>query len=356
MSKKKIAVLGGGIGSLSAAIGITNKPGWQEEYEITVYQMGWRLGGKCASGRRPPYDRIEEHGLHIWIGFYDNAFRMIQAAYSELDRPPSCPVRTWQDALKPHNFVVLEEFFKGKWYHIPINFPTNNLVPGDSNPHPDLAQYVTMALKAVHSFLSGHMRAREIHTDGKPDHPFLRLVGKLFKLPVEFAEGAVLGTLGLLVAALDIMPLNLVAESPEHKDKIGELLTSVVTAMRNELYHLIENDAELRHAFQAVDIVMAVIRGLIEDHVFSDPNLLDCLDNIEFRAWLMKHGAEESSAHSGFIRALYDLAFGYVDGDVDQPDMAQRFNLLEDASRNGRYCHCANVRNFKEAGRQIPIL
>ena len=27
------------------------QPGWQDRYEITVYQMGWRLGGKGASGR-----------------------------------------------------------------------------------------------------------------------------------------------------------------------------------------------------------------------------------------------------------------------------------------------------------------
>jgi len=32
------------------------------KYAITIYQMGFRLGGKGASGRGPS-DRIEEHGL-----------------------------------------------------------------------------------------------------------------------------------------------------------------------------------------------------------------------------------------------------------------------------------------------------
>ena len=36
----------------------------------------------------------------------------------------------------------------------------------------------------------------------------------------------------------------------------------------------------------------------------------------------MKHGASQMSAYSGSIRALYDLAFGYVDGDASRPDMA----------------------------------
>jgi len=58
--------------------------------EITVYQLGWRLGGKLASSRRvdgPP--RIEEHGLHVWSGFYENAFWMMQDVYRAIgdDRP-----------------------------------------------------------------------------------------------------------------------------------------------------------------------------------------------------------------------------------------------------------------------------
>src|SRR5262245_42435096 len=46
--KQKIAVLGGGLGSLSTVYGLTSQPGWDEKYDITVYQMGWRLGGKGA--------------------------------------------------------------------------------------------------------------------------------------------------------------------------------------------------------------------------------------------------------------------------------------------------------------------
>jgi len=52
--KQKIAVLGGGAASLSAVFQLTSVPGWQQRYEITVYQLGWRLGGKGATGRDPP--------------------------------------------------------------------------------------------------------------------------------------------------------------------------------------------------------------------------------------------------------------------------------------------------------------
>ena len=63
---KQIAVLGGGISSLAAVFELTSVPNWREHYDITVYQMGWRLGGKGASGRNPKLaNRVEEHGPHF---------------------------------------------------------------------------------------------------------------------------------------------------------------------------------------------------------------------------------------------------------------------------------------------------
>jgi uncharacterized protein with NAD-binding domain and iron-sulfur cluster len=59
-TRQKIAVLGGGLGSLTTVYGLTSEPGWRDKYDITVYQMGWRLGGKGASGRnRQQNMRIE---------------------------------------------------------------------------------------------------------------------------------------------------------------------------------------------------------------------------------------------------------------------------------------------------------
>ena len=48
----EVAILGGGAGSLTAAFELTATPELRERYDVTVYQLGWRLGGKGASGRR----------------------------------------------------------------------------------------------------------------------------------------------------------------------------------------------------------------------------------------------------------------------------------------------------------------
>lgn len=44
--KRKVAILGGGAGTLAAAFELSSLPGWQDRFEITVYRLGWRLGGK----------------------------------------------------------------------------------------------------------------------------------------------------------------------------------------------------------------------------------------------------------------------------------------------------------------------
>ncbi|MCU0687574.1 MAG: NAD(P)-binding protein, partial [Polyangiaceae bacterium] len=92
---RKIAVLGGGAGALAAAFALTDTPELRARHRVTVYQMGWRLGGKGASGRnRRIADRVEEHGLHVWGGFYENAFALLRRCYDELARPSNAPLAT----------------------------------------------------------------------------------------------------------------------------------------------------------------------------------------------------------------------------------------------------------------------
>ena len=51
MTKRKIVILGGGVGSLVTAHYLSRTPELREKFDVTLYQMGWRLGGKGASGR-----------------------------------------------------------------------------------------------------------------------------------------------------------------------------------------------------------------------------------------------------------------------------------------------------------------
>jgi uncharacterized protein with NAD-binding domain and iron-sulfur cluster len=97
----RVAVVGGGCAALTTAFELT-RPEHEGRFEVTVYQMGWRLGGKGASGRGVS-DRIEEHGLHLWLGFYENAFRLMRECYQERrELLPGSRFTDWRDAFRPH--------------------------------------------------------------------------------------------------------------------------------------------------------------------------------------------------------------------------------------------------------------
>jgi uncharacterized protein with NAD-binding domain and iron-sulfur cluster len=94
---------------MAAAFELT-KPALKGRYDVTIYQMGWRQGGKGASGRGVA-GRIEEHGLHLWMGYYENAFRLMRECYSELQRDPAAvPIARWSDAFSPANFNAVTDW------------------------------------------------------------------------------------------------------------------------------------------------------------------------------------------------------------------------------------------------------
>ena len=163
-SKDKIGILGGGMSSLTTAFELTNKTGWEDKYDITVYQLGWRQGGKGASGRGL-HEGIEEHGLHIWIGFYENAFRLIRMAYKEMVErglcPPNCPMTTFEQAFKKHSLIMAEEPTEHGFKPWVFPCPTNDSVPGDPLPgdpnqnvnpeFPTPEDYFSMLIQIIHS-------------------------------------------------------------------------------------------------------------------------------------------------------------------------------------------------------------
>src|SRR6185295_15059267 len=104
----RVAIVGGGCAGITAAFELT-RPEHRGRFEVTVYQQGWRLGGKGASGRGEA-GRIEEHGLHVWMGFYENSFRLLRECYAELGRDPETePLADWRDAFFPAPRISLTE-------------------------------------------------------------------------------------------------------------------------------------------------------------------------------------------------------------------------------------------------------
>ena len=128
----RVAVIGSGCASVAAAFELT-RPEHGGRYQVTIYQTGWRMGGKGASGRGPA-GRIEEHGLHVWLGFYENAFRLLRECYAELGRDPaSHPCADWRDAFFDAPLVgMVDAAEAGGWVRWTSYFPPAPGLPGDA--------------------------------------------------------------------------------------------------------------------------------------------------------------------------------------------------------------------------------
>jgi uncharacterized protein with NAD-binding domain and iron-sulfur cluster len=110
----RVLVLGGGMAGISAAFRLSDTPDKRERFRVTLLQHGWRLGGKGATGRDAgQHQRIEEHGLHVWMGFYVHAFALVRDALDSLPPPLGGPGAI-RDTFVPDHAVALADT-NGRW-------------------------------------------------------------------------------------------------------------------------------------------------------------------------------------------------------------------------------------------------
>jgi uncharacterized protein with NAD-binding domain and iron-sulfur cluster len=301
-SPQKIAILGGGPGAMTAAFYLTEQSNWQDRYDITVYQMGWRLGGKCASGRNAEFgQRIEEHGLHLWFGFYDNGFALMQKAYSALKRPASAPLATWQDAFKPQNYIVLTENIKGSFKFWPIEVPEKPGVPGEHNEE--------ITVPKIFATLTAWIR-QWLHDLGK------HLSDAAHTEPGRDATNIWKTFLGFVEHLPEVLHLR---EKRDHLFLVTEL-QAIQTSLLEHVAHRLDTDDNARRLFICIDLAVTSLIGMHADGVLH--NGFDVINNIEYRDWLRKYGANETyTIDSAPVRALYDLVFAYIDGDTSRPNI-----------------------------------
>lgn len=309
MAKKKIAILGGGIGALAAAYELTNHPHWYDDYEITVYQVGWRLGGKCATGRNPAVRcRIEEHGIHSLLGFYENTFHMIRNVYDEYlyqSKHPS-PFKSWREAFRMQSTVTAMVNAEERWWPFGVEWLKNEDLPGDDVLFRTRAKPPSEAelLKALLNWM--RLELRQLETDARleferhAEGPVARL-GRLFIAAYERA-------------AVRHTPLDASSDTPsgivEIMDESAELIEQVI---RSRGF----TDDTVEH-LKLLAVAAAIAKGMVKDGVVVDG--FESIDHHEFREWLRRHGCRHTD--SAVIRSGYDACFAYLNGDPDRPSIS----------------------------------
>jgi uncharacterized protein with NAD-binding domain and iron-sulfur cluster len=320
---------------LTAAWALSD-PAASEVESVTVYQRGWRLGGKGASSRGA-HGRIEEHGLHIWLGYYENAFRLLRQVYRELDRPttaPGCPISSWRDAFVPAGRVGVAEEVDGRWSSWVATFSGDADEPGDAptgSGAPTVAQFVRRSVQLLLDLSSslGHGRppAAGVHLSGSARPPgTAAAVEDPFLSLATFGDLARQAETAALVAAVTAAEVLGTAAGP------GQPLASVVVEhldrLREDWSDRIRHDETARRLWQVAGLVLTCARGAARDGLLGGPAGFAAIDHLDFREWLAGHGAPPETLNSPLVRGMYDLVFAYEQGDPDRPRFAAGLGLF----------------------------
>lgn len=339
--KKKIAVMGGGLGSLSAVYELTDYPDWKDHYDITVYQIGWRLGGKTATGRGK-YNRIEEKGIHIFQGWYDNAFRMVKDAYrlqEEWKLNPQSPLKKWSDAIVPDNSTLFTEWSEreGKWINWPIIFPKDDREPGtdgkastwelirkilgislqlvvgdpyEKNEDPLTAYLMEQLLDVDQQFGEAQPRNK------KKPHWWDKVVREVKK---DFHKGMVSVEVIMLKRAVRIADENAKKEKSQHLGESGVkaleeivyLFSAFTHWMERIFSHTLHKNDKLRRIVSLIEWVEVTLSGVLADVYNSKTGQLDYenINDYNYLDWLKKHGASDWVLDCAPVRFMYTGSF-----------------------------------------------
>lgn len=329
---QRVLIVGGGIAGIATAYELTRTPERRDRYAVTILQSGWRLGGKCASGRNAAVrDRIEEHGLHVWFGNYENACELMRECYAELGRPAGAPLATFDDAFHPSDDAVLYDDYAGRWTPTVLHFPRRDGAPGDGRPIGGFWHVVGRMLEHLAEAWTPVAHLASAH-----DHPAPSWLDRL----AERIGRVLSGHAGNLVeTAVGLAEHHAThpgdPHEAEHRARLADLLDEFRRWLwDHEVHHRVDHDA-LRGSFCRVDFVATIIVGLVRDDVVGRG--FDPLNDEELLAWLARHGAAPVTLRSPIVRSWYSAAFAFADGDVARPDTAAGVALHSIIRQNFAY-------------------
>ncbi|WP_221220252.1 FAD-dependent oxidoreductase [Mycolicibacterium sp. BK634] len=278
---------------------------WQDRFEsITVYQRGHRLGGKGASSRGA-HNRIEEHGLHIWLGSYENAFALLRECYAELDREntdPDCPVKTWDQALMPAEELGMADRFGDDWLIWSGKFSRTPELPGEpgaTGRELTVVEFAARTLRLLLDFAESLSAAsgKDLTLSASPQPESADWIAAVRR--------ATMATLAALI------------EPRTAGGSAAGFLKEALDAVREALDY--ERRPQHKRMWLLMSLLAATTRGLIADRLITDPTGFRAINDEEYSAWILRHGADPDVLDFPLIRGMYDMVFGYEEGDFGRP-------------------------------------
>jgi uncharacterized protein with NAD-binding domain and iron-sulfur cluster len=263
----------------------------------------------------PPYHhRIEEHGLHIWFGCYDNAFGLMRKAYEELGRSPDAPLAGWRDAFKPHSASGVEMQIGDRWHHWLGSFPLNDSPPGYGGLLP-LWMYIHIGVRMYLSAFLNFSKIKHNSPTGDQSVHFPSDAVRRRRARSGIRAGRFLKWLARFIRNFWFLevPFQLVMK--------GCMVVNrwLLKRFWRRNQAKIASDPVERERWIVLHTLFATFAGIVWDRVLLDG--FEQINGQDFREWLGKYALDDGGImlNSAFMIGLYDGMFAYEDGDNSRP-------------------------------------
>lgn len=337
MAGRRVAVLGGGMASLVTLLKLTDQPGWEQQFEFDLYQMGWRLGGKGASGRLQhdlpdggSSHRIVEHGLHVLFGFYENSFRVLRPVFEEAARAHGWPW-AFDDALKPKRALLMYEKLNDQWLPWPMRMRPLPGIPGIpgrfDTDSPSLDYYLKALLRLIVAELLDALSGSDerfaalaptaAEQTDEPDGASEAWVARVLDSDLAREKASEIPW-SLLFRLLALLRPGAWRREPLPRlfDALGSALDELLHPYTDGAYaagagnNPAPAEHERRRQLLQLRLAVTLAVGMARD---LPPVAGDwfALDRWDFRDWLRQHGAPETVIRSPLVDGLYDGAYSY---------------------------------------------
>jgi uncharacterized protein with NAD-binding domain and iron-sulfur cluster len=97
----------------------------------------------------------------------------------------------------------------------------------------------------------------------------------------------------------------------------SDILEHTLLAVRDAIDA--DNRLDRRRSWVLLSLVVAAIRGIIADKLVTDAHGFAAINDEDFCDWIVRHGAHPDVLDSAMVRGVYDLVFGYRNGDPQRP-------------------------------------
>ena len=317
--KRKVVVLGGGPSGLVAAYYLARQ---SDRFEVELYTQGWRLGGKCAASRNTDRaNRIEEHGLHAFLGFYENAIRGVRDAHDTADLPLDTDEGPLTAVFRGVDRVGVMDRWKGEWHYFPTPVAYNGKVPGlvpaaGLDDPPNLGRALSDAMGHIARDTATLLGA-DSEAAAEADRELAAHHDEAHASAIERFFDRTTAPLRMAVQRVRAFVEEFAAEQIVQEIEEGSavfagiawLLDVVRATLKKVFARKIEDDRHHWFVWSGLDTVLTIVIGVIESKTVD----FDELDRYDFREWLLLHGLDPRNANVSAITQVYETLFAHFE-------------------------------------------